>query len=172
MSLHADTTTINKDQSMRTSGVFLSQDELSILSAETQEEIRNLLFGQQTNPRLPSHEPDLPTAEVGENEGPTDLSPAQARKLVAGCSERPTKALKFIAEQPTTQFPYRAVLQVVGRDSSGTMRGTLAAITRRTRTVLGDPDAELIWYTGEGEADWIGSVSPMTHSSLRKAFGL
>jgi hypothetical protein len=158
---------------MQTSGLFLSRHDLSRLSPSTQEEIQHLVFelAPSASDAIGSETVVPPSSSDG-IEGPPDLSPAQARKLIAGCSERPTKALRFIADQPTSKFPYSDMLNAVGTDSSGTIRGSLAAITRRTRTVLGDSSADLIWYEGEDVSDWVGSVSEMTHSSLRKAFGI
>lgn len=158
---------------MYQSGVFLSQSALSSFSASTQAEIQQHLFDQADIIGVgPEPESDLATS-FEEVDGPADLSAAQARKLVAGCSERPTKALRFVAEQPTTKFTYLDLLNSIGQDSSGTIRGTLAAITRRTRTVLGDPKADLIWFNEvEDERRWTCTVSDMTRASLRKVFVL
>jgi hypothetical protein len=161
-----------KANTVQTSGIFLSLATISTLSAATQEELQNYLFpAASAASDAPIALPAGPAAAAVEDDGPPDLSVAQARKLLAGCSERPAAALRFIAEQPQTHFPYRALLEAIGTDSSGTIRGTLAAITRRTRTVLGDSDAELIWYEGEKD-HWTASVSEMTRTSLRKALGI
>jgi hypothetical protein len=63
------------------------------------------------------------------------------------------------------------MVKAIRVDSSGTIRGVLAAITRRTRTVLGDPQADLIWFEGEPDTS-TGTVSDMTRSSLRKVFAI
>jgi hypothetical protein len=153
------------------SGIFLSQTALSSLSPATQDEIQRYLFGDTTFEAGPVTTPATSGTPEDDSETPPDMSVAQARKLIDGCSERPTAALRFIAEQPTTKFLYQDMVKAIGQDSSGTIRGTLAAITRRTRTVLGDSDAALIWYEGEHNA-WTATVSEMTRSSLRKAFGI
>ena len=141
------------------------------------EEIRRVLererviaagLGRNTTSPIPK------ASSEGDTEGPPELSPTQARELLRGLSDRPTKALRFIAERPEPHFFYPAMVKAVGADSTGTLGGTLAAITRRVRTVLGDPGVALISYEDAGDEPdaWTGRVSATTHASLRKALGL
>lgn len=162
---------------MTASGVFLSQPLLTSLSAIAQAEIQQAIFGPMKAESTASADTPPPVVSASsdvDTEGPPDLSPAQARKVVNGLSDRPAKALRFIAEQPKPQFFYPTMIEAVGPDSSGTLRGALSAITRRVRTVLGDLEVELIWYEDAGEEPnaYTGMVSAMTHTSLRKAFGI
>jgi len=157
---------------MTPSGIFLSHSALSSFSSSTRDELQRYLFNYRAEEIDGPAEVDaISTISEDEPDGPADLSVAQARKLVAGCSDRPKAALRFIAEHVTTSFPYQDMVKAIGLDSSGTIRGVLAAITRRTRTVLGDPQADLIWFEGEPDTS-IGTVSDMTRSSLRKVFAI
>jgi hypothetical protein len=160
---------------MTTTGVFLSRADLSNLAPNVQREIERLVFGSSAEATDQAGEAAAAALKVdkAEDEGiPTDLSVAQALKLYNGCSERPKVALRLIAEQPSNAFSYKALVAKIGNDSSGTIRGTLSAITRRTRTVLGDKDADFVWWSEDEAETWIGTVSPTTHASLRKALGI
>ena len=155
------------------SGIFLSRRDISTLSPSTQQELRDFLGGGSD---VGDGSPDSfggPNPQLAEDDGgPADLSPAQANRLIAGCSDRPKKALRFIAAQPNPSFSYNALLKHLGEDGQGGIRGVTSAITRRTRTVLGDSKADLMWWKEDEAESWIGSVSSMTHSSLKKALGL
>jgi hypothetical protein len=128
--------------------------------------------------RLGVYEPQsLPSSGDAEN-GPADLSTAQARKLISGTGERTTIALRAIARNGP-RFRSTHVAEALGDTDLGTLRGVWAAITRRTRTVLSDPQADLIWWEEEGISDdkgeyvdHEGRISAMTFRSLRLAFGL
>jgi len=144
------------------------------MSLTTREEILAHITGGSapTAPMEPEeHAADVDAPAVIEADEPSDLSPAQVRKLLEGCTERPKSALRFIAREPDPTFLLSRMIEVIGADATGSARGVLAAITRRTRTVLGDSGADFVWWTQEG-ATWRGTISATTHSSLRKAFGL
>lgn len=102
-----------------------------------------------------------------------DLSPAQARKLVNNVSDRLRTTFKVIAEAPEAGFTASDVAQALGDEDEGTLRGVWSGITRRLRTILDDEDAYLFqWEENESRATWNGMVSPTTHRSLRKVFGV
>ncbi|MFL6856656.1 MAG: hypothetical protein ACJ8EB_01975 [Allosphingosinicella sp.] len=102
-----------------------------------------------------------------------------AGKLVAQpISAKTLRILRFIAENDTPEFYLDAAVKAVPHAKSYMdLKGAWAGLTRRTRKLLGDPEALLIhWseaYDAEGNwVDWVGAVSKMTHASLRKQFGL
>jgi hypothetical protein len=86
--------------------------------------------------------------------------------------------LRFIAASEKPEFLLEDVVRAVpGAKSYMDLRGAWAGLTRRTRKLLDDPDALLVhWrevYDSEGNwVDWVGAISKMTHTSLRKQFGL
>ena len=151
--------------------VCISASDLEKLSASTRNELVTFLLRTSTTHAEPASEP---LANDDEVDGPIDLSVAQARNVINGCSERPKRALRFVAEQPEPEVLMSALEEHVGRDNTGGLRGVYGAITRRTRNVMGDPNADLIWWDDEGlsEGEMRGVVSQMTHLSLRKAFGI
>lgn len=151
--------------------VYISASDLEKLSAPTRNEIVTLLLGASSIHDEPAPEP---LAIDDEADGPIDLSVAQARNVINGCSERPKRALRFVAEQPGPEVLMSVLEEHVGRDNTGGLRGVYGAITRRTRNVMGDPNADFFWWDDEGlpEGEKRGVVSQMTHSSLRKAFGI
>ncbi len=105
------------------------------------------------------------TADDGE--GPPDLSPAQARNVIAGCSPKTIEIIRQIADFPPSGFKMDELAAKVGVEP-GSMRGSWAGLTKVSRRILGDPSAALIWWTELNET-WHGRVSAMTHRSLRKA---
>jgi len=66
-----------------------------------------------------------------------------------------------------------------GADDYMGMRGVWSALTRRTRNILNDSDADLIWWVGEqiidadgNYVDHVGEVAALTHESLKTHFGI
>jgi hypothetical protein len=115
-----------------------------------------------------SGEAVVEAAPVDDGEGPPDLSPAQAKKLISGFGSKTVELIRHIAEFPASGFKMDALEEKMGCDAGG-LRGSWAGITKVSRRVLGDPDAILIWWTQMEDGSWHGRVSAMTHSSLRKA---
>lgn len=111
-------------------------------------------------------------------DGPPDLTTGLVRKLTKGVSDKTLSALRAIAKSPTPEFHQKDVLAAVGASGYMEARGVWSAITRRLRSIVGDPDAYLVWwedegiYDGEDYIDHIGRVSPMTHQSLKAHFGV
>src|SRR4051812_43328472 len=101
-----------------------------------------------------------------------------ARLIAQPISGKTIRILRFIAENETPEFYLQEAVKAVPRAKTYMdLRGAWAGLTRRTRKLLDDPEALLIhWregYDAEGNwVDWIGAVSEMTHTSLRKQFGL
>ncbi len=119
-----------------------------------------------------------PRSDVEEGEGPVELTVAVVRKIATGLSGKTTSALKVIAQSETSEFHLKDVIEAVeGAEGYLDLRGVWSALTRRTRNVTGDPDAELIWWDDSGihddddrYVDHVGRVSRLTHSSLQTHF--
>lgn len=145
------------------------------LSTEAQAEI----MGAMMNGAAPSTLSSPVASEMDRDEGPAELTKALVRKLTSTMGEKTTNALRAIAEGDR-RFRSSTVLNATGgADLLKDLRGVWAAITRRTRTVLGDSDVDLIWWDEDGQydddgnyIDHEGEVSELTHKSLRAHFGL
>ena len=111
-------------------------------------------------------------------DGPPDLTVGLVRKLTKNISDKTLSALRAIAVSPTPEFHQKDVLAAVGASGYMEARGVWSAITRRLRSIVGDPEAYLVWweddgiFDGEDYIDHIGRVSPMTHQSLKTHFGV
>ena len=117
------------------------------------------------------------TPAVADEEELPDLSPAQARRMIANVVDKTSRILRFIASSKDGRFMLSDALKDSGLESSSELRGVWAGITRRSRKILGDNTLMLIsWTNKEGDgsegSEWEGRVSEMTHRSLRKAFGI
>ena len=122
-----------------------------------------------------------PASSEGEESGPPEFTVAMARKLIdQPISEKTTAVLRAIAEGEAPNFRLKDIVAAApGAQSPADLRGAWSGITRRARNILGDPEADFIWWA-EGEAvfessvyvDQPGRVSALTHQSLRKAFGI
>ena len=110
-------------------------------------------------------------ASPADAEGPSDLSTAQARKFMERCGPKSQAALREIVRAPVTGFKLSRIASALGEADPGKLGGVWGGLTKRVRTVLGDPHADLIWWDESGR-DWTGYVSEMTHRSLKKALGL
>jgi hypothetical protein len=141
--------------------VHLSSSDLAALSAPARDEILRLL----------SLAPDVPLSADEDLSGdPVSLNVTQARRVLAGISDRPRVALRWISEFPAPTFSYDQFAAAIGRDDTGGIRGVTAAITRRTRTVTGIVGAILLEWIATPNGGGIFRVSPTTQASLRQAF--
>ncbi|RVT93149.1 hypothetical protein [Sphingomonas crocodyli] len=120
-----------------------------------------------------------PVVAMAGDEVPAELTLALVRKLADRLSEKTLIALRIIAQSETRQFHLKDVVAATpGAKDYMDLRGVWSALTRRTRNILGDSKAELIWwvgdhiYEGDDYVDHIGEVAPLTHNSLRTFFNL
>lgn len=97
----------------------------------------------------------------------TSLSVAQARAYLNNCSDATIEILRAIVEREGDLF-MSDISKLTGK-SNMQLRGALGGITKRTRTICGDPEASLIEWTKTGGGDWHGRVSPTTVCSFRVA---
>lgn len=110
-------------------------------------------------------------AAMDDDAEPADLSTAQAKKFLDRVSDKVRTTIRAIAEADAAGFEMKAVRKALSLGPNDDLRGVWGGMTKRTRTVLGDDEAYLIWWN-ETDEDWIGRVSPMTHRSFRKVLGL
>jgi hypothetical protein len=96
-----------------------------------------------------------------------DLDEASARVFLSGCGAKTTKVLRLIVQQKGSF--YLGELERAARASTSGLRGVWTGITKRTRTITGDPDAALIGWKQRGD-DHEGWLSPATYASLKVIF--
>jgi hypothetical protein len=136
-----------------------------------------LLGPPDANATLPAPSRVPPFSAVGGHPA-AELTNYLAGRLVAQpISTKTLDVLRFIAQNETPEFYLGAAINAVPRAKTYMdLRGAWAGLTRRTRKLLGNPEALLIHWREEYDADgnwvdWVGAVSNMTHASLRKQFG-
>lgn len=97
----------------------------------------------------------------------TSLSEAQARVYLNNCSEATIEILHAFVDRDGALF-MSDISRLTGK-SNMQLRGALGGITKRTRTICGDPEAWLIEWTKTSSGDWLGRISPTTAASFRVA---
>lgn len=165
---------------MTNSGFLLSTTAFGDLTPSAQQEVLSVMglngLGQGSS--------GMPSASAApraaDDDGPAELTLAFVRKLTDKLSEKTLNALKVIAQSDTPQFHMKDVIDATsGADDYMGMRGVWSALTRRTRNILDDSDADLIWWVGEqindaggNYVDHLGEVAALTHESLKTHFGI
>jgi hypothetical protein len=143
------------------SGVFLSSSALNALSTSAKAEILTCLS-------MTDHDSDA-TAPIS---GPRDLSLSQVRKFLERCSVKTRTALRLIAKSNVAGFTNKQIANGLGVDlDQEDLRGVWGGITRRSRAILGDPNADVVEWVWRND-DWYGRVSPVTHEALKTALGV
>ncbi len=161
---------------MNGTGIYLSMDSYFELSQSAQAEIQAQMGLK--NPPSSTIETGglLPSTE----EGPVELTVALVRRLTEKLGGKTSTALRVIAQSDAGEFRMSQVIGAI-EDAENYMdvRAVWGALTRRTRKILDDRDADLIWWEGDGVynnaedyVDHVGRVSPLTHRSLRTHFGI
>jgi hypothetical protein len=142
------------------SGLFLSRDDLMLLSDSAREEVLALVTGESISGVYEESE-----------DGPSDLSSLQAERLVRGLSDKSRSVLKAILESADGEqgFWCKNLAEALGFDVSE-LSGVWSGLTRRTRTVSDDPEAYLIgWAWDEKRDDYYGKLHPTTYRNCKKA---
>lgn len=147
------------------------------LPSDVQDQIRAALglsaLGQGDRPA------SSPAAHEDVEGEPVELTSALVRKLCDRLSDKTKAALKVIASSDTPEFHMKDVIAAI--DDAETyldIKAVWSALTRRTRRICDDSDAQLVvWageaiYDGDDYVDHVGYVSDLTHKSLRAHFGL
>jgi hypothetical protein len=160
--------------------LILKPEDLGKLKPETVAELVGLVAGKEQERgrkavRLVMRV--LPLNSHGmDYEGVVDLSPEQVSQFMAGVSDQTREGLKVFAEHGPILDVTTGLLDDVGIENYGHFQGR---VTKRARTVTGDPEAYLLGYD---EWEWNDKgdtlekgrfgVTQTTYDSLRKYFGL
>lgn len=142
------------------SGVFLSRDDLLLLSDSARDEVIALVTEESISGVYDESE-----------DGPSDLSSLQSERLVRGLSDKSRSVLKAILESEDGErgFWCKVIAKELGFNVSE-LSGVWSGLTRRTRTVSDDPDAYLIsWALDEERDDYYGKLHPTTYRNCKKA---
>lgn len=154
-------------------GIYLTVSTFNALQANTQAEILSVagFTGGAVNHSVAA-------AETTDEDGPSALSPLMVRKLTEKLGDKTLSVLRTIAQNESATFRLKDIIAATdGAETYTDLRGVWSALTRRTRKILNDPDAILIWWDDNGTYDAKGdyidhvmSVAPSTHQSLRSYF--
>lgn len=141
-------------------GIFISSEALREAPEHVRRSILDLVLGDGADMLRPAES----------DAGVVELSPGQVKAFLEGCSEKTKLALETMARSSSRQFKLNAVAKALDVDADG-LKGVWGGLTRRTKTITGDPSAYLIdWIEDEQLDQWIGELSEMTYQSLRRAF--
>lgn len=155
------------------SGLFISSDDFRGMAPELQAQLQDWLAGRGRQASATSVPPvEVPESAPGGEEDGSDLSLAQAKRLLEGCGDKTKAVLRIVFSKDKRSF----VRGEIAREMGGTLSdlgGVWAGLTKRTRTVLGDKNAGLFaWDWDDAKGDWIGESSETTYQSMRKALGI
>ena len=157
-------------------GIYLSIDSYFELSQSAQAEIQAKMGLKAPPPSTIEPAGLAPAME----EGPAELTVALVRRLAEKLGGKTSTALRVIAQSDAGKFRMSEVIGAIeDAETYMDVRAVWAALTRRTRKILDDREADLIWWEGDGVydddeeyVDHVGRVSPLTHRSLRAHFGI
>ena len=91
-----------------------------------------------------------------------------AHTFLLGCNEKTQKALKLIVESGESFSIDELERQMEVK--KGSLRALWGGLTKRTRTITGNPDAALIqWGDQTDTGDYIGQLTPRTRGSFKRA---
>jgi hypothetical protein len=138
--------------------IILSTDTIATLSEELKAELAGRLgLAIQSSP-IAAQVP----AEIAE------LGIQAARAFLQGCSERTVEVLDLMASLGDS-FSLRELERKAGVPEGG-LRGVWTGLTKRTRTITGDPDSALIDWSGpDADGDYNGRLAPVTLDGFRRA---
>ena len=151
------------------SGIYLSASDLKSLSSQVRAELFSCIQGSIYSDTTSS-------AIVTSDSGDLGITNAQARKIIEEPLNKKTRAVLRAIAELGPRFGYRQLLKAVGEKD---ISGVWAGITRRTRSVLGDREAQLITWDPES-IEWKNDeyidqqawVTQTTFQALREAFGI
>ena len=154
------------------SGLFISAEQLKELSEPTQYEIIQLCVRGVKRSVMDA------VLEDGFSSGvAVDLSSSQANRLVKGLSEKSRNVLLSFIEL-SDQFAEHEGQGVYAEDlaanagySLDDIKGVWSGLTRRTRSVTEDKNAELFhWEWDDEKEDNYAIMHPATVANLKRAF--
>lgn len=139
--------------------IILSAATIAQLSDELKAELATKLGFTLASPAPPQTFGDEEIAELGIQ---------SARAFLQGCSDRTAEILGLMIDLGDT-FSLRE-LEKKAKVKPGGLRGVWTGLTKRTRTITGDPDAVLIDWSGpDDKDDYQGRLAKMTLDALRRA---
>jgi hypothetical protein len=155
-------------------GLWLPVDVIRALPPEAKSALITALMGAG---RAPDQAADQHQADE-DDAGLPDLTTGQASKFLETCGDKITTALRVIVGGGSRYFQIADVAKAVN-SAPGDLAGVWAGITRRTRTILGDPGAYLIGWdakpvldTNGVYVDHRGQVTETTYRSFRRVLGI
>jgi hypothetical protein len=146
---------------MTSDALVVSRGTFKTLTAACQSELLEALGLKPLSSPLPTSEddPDAPTA----------FSLSQMRDFLDGVSGKTRTFLKELAKQPA-EFNVGKLLKAL-KLQYGDIRGILAGLTKRSRTISGDQEASFFqsvaWFN-EDIGRCVSRIHPTTHASLQK----
>jgi hypothetical protein len=150
-------------------GIFLSMKSVAGMSPSTRAEIlartRIELIQASSSHGNNSGNPSENESDEG---GPVEFSAPQMRKFLDGCGAKTRKVLEELANLPA-RFKVGDLLKKLNINYSD-LRGVLAGLTKRTRTISGDPNASLFAsvHWDDDPRKSISELHPRTHEALRR----
>lgn len=165
---------------MTNSGLLLSTAAFSGLTPSAQQEVLSAIGLSSINQSSAISATANAVPRTNVEDGPPEMTLALVRKLTDKLSDKTLMALKVIAQSDTPQFHLKDVINATsGASTYMDLRGIWSALTRRSRKVLSDSDADPIWWDGQkfydaqgNYVDQILRVSTLTHTSLKTHFGI
>lgn len=147
--------------------IIISDEEFQTLP----QQVQTALLARFTSTAAQPERTPWVSSNAEEEEDAPDLSPAQARKFFGSCSERTQEVVRFIAENPEEGFrlpDLEAAMEV----EAGGLKGSWTGITKVCRRILGDENANLIWWSTDSDGVARGRFSAYTRRSFRKILGI
>ena len=102
------------------------------------------------------------------------FSQAEARDFLKGCSKKSRAAIQAMTKKRGRFFHLRDVAEALGVKPDDISHTLWSGLTRRTRTISGDPDSYLSGWDAEGVydedetlLDWRGWLTPETRDAFR-----
>jgi hypothetical protein len=157
---------------MASTGLFIAQADLETWPASLRAQVIELVFGRPQTAQI-----DEPVLNTDEPEYLAQLTPTQARNLLDGCTRKTKRALEIIAKGDTRFFHIKDVAEALNC-LANELKSVWAGLTRRTRTVTGNPSVHLTDIAGDLElendilVDRRLAVSQKTYLSLRIALSI
>jgi hypothetical protein len=141
--------------------IVISASTIATLSNELKAELAAKLGLAVAAPVAPPPAED----DFGET---VELGIQSARAFLQGCSDRTAEILDLIVAEGES-FSLRELERKAGVPEGG-LRGVWTGVTKRTRTITGDPEAYLVdWDGPDDKGDWRGRLTKVTLDSFKRA---
>ena len=150
--------------------LMISATSFRQLSQKCQAEILGLLTKDPSG-SVAGHTSSPAPSKNGSYSGTaTALSEREMRKFLNGVSTKTRNFLESLADMPA-RFNVGSLLKKLHMQSAD-IRGILAGLTKRTRTISGEKDADFFASVLQDDDinKCISEIHPTTHESLRQIF--